>query len=486
MQGVTVFEDLAVRYSLIGSSRGNSITSTPNSHNLIGTADTPLDPKLGPLALNAPGSTKTYALLAGSPAIDAGSCTDAQGRPVTEDQRGVTRPQGATCDMGAYEFAATTSTTTVLSILPSTQQYSDKVSLSASVLPAAATGSVQFRKSIDGGATFTDLGLPVTVPNAALNDHQILQAAGTAVEFEAVFTATGSFTGSTSDAASLTVTKESATILYASTNVAALQVGAPGGTLAANSLTLALSVKETSPDLATLTAGLGDIAKAGLSVTLAPVGPGNSYALTCTAGTVTGTGYAAARPFTCKNPAGIAVNAYEVVATVTGDYYAGTYSDAFTVFDPSLGFATGGGTFLLAGDKVNFGFTMKYGKNGSNLQGNLIAVRHRTDGTVSRLKSNALGDMALGENATVPMGWATFNGKATYTTWDATAGAYVTVGNQSFSVYAEDRNDPGTGIDRIWLGAPGALAMPGTASTATSNTAALTGGGVAVSHHSKK
>ena len=62
----------------------------------------------------------------------------------------------------------------------------------------------------------------------------------------------------------------------------------------------------------------------------------------------------------------------------------------------------------------------------------------------------------------------------------------MTDGNQSFTVYAEDRNDPGTGIDRIWLGAPGALAMPGTASTAASNTAALTGGGVAVSHHSKK
>ena len=384
------------------------------------------------------------------------------------------------------DLAGAVPTITLLSVSPGTQQYSDKVSLSASVLPAAATGSVQFRKSIDGGVTFTDLGLPVSVPNAALNDHQILQAAGTAVQFQAVFTATGSFTGSTSDAKSLTVTKENATIGYASTNVAALQVASAGGTLSANSLTLALAVKETSPDLAALTAGLGDIAKAGLTVSLAAVGSGSSYVLTCTPGAVTGSGYAAARPFTCTNPTAIDVNAYEVVATVTGDYFAGTLSDAFTVFDPSLGFATGGGSFVLNGDKVNFGFTMKYGKNGSNLQGNFIAVRHHADGTVSRLKSNALGGLALGEDATVPLGWATFNGKATYTTWNATAGAYVIVGNQSFAVYAEDRSDPGSGIDRIWLGAPGDLAMSGTAATATSNTTELTGGGIAVPHRAKK
>jgi hypothetical protein len=170
------------------------------------------------------------------------------------------------------------------------------------------------------------------------------------------------------------------------------------------------------------------------------------------------------------------------VATVTGDYYTGTYSDAFTVFDPSLGFATGGGSFVLGGEKVNFGFTMKYAKNGGDMKGNFIAVRHHADGTVSRLKSNALGDLALGEDASVPMGWATFNGKATYTKWDATAGGYVTVGNQSFAVYAEDRDNPGTGIDRLWLGGPGTMGMAGTAPMAKTNTTALTGGGVAVPH----
>jgi hypothetical protein len=59
------------------------------------------DAKLSPLQNNG-GLTATDALLAGSPAIDAaGNCP-----PPTTDQRGVTRPQGAACDIGAFELAA--------------------------------------------------------------------------------------------------------------------------------------------------------------------------------------------------------------------------------------------------------------------------------------------------------------------------------------------------------------------------------------------
>ena len=55
------------------------------------------DPLLGALADNG-GKTKTMALPAGSPAIDAGGDTCS-----ATDQRGVSRPQGAHCDIGAYE-----------------------------------------------------------------------------------------------------------------------------------------------------------------------------------------------------------------------------------------------------------------------------------------------------------------------------------------------------------------------------------------------
>ena len=57
------------------------------------------DPKLGALALNAPGVTATMALGAGSAAIDAAQIEVCP----THDQRGVARPQRGGCDIGAYE-----------------------------------------------------------------------------------------------------------------------------------------------------------------------------------------------------------------------------------------------------------------------------------------------------------------------------------------------------------------------------------------------
>lgn len=63
------------------------------------------DPLLGPLANNG-GPTETHALLPGSPAIDAATdCDDLSSPPilVTSDQRGEGRPEGAQCDLGAYE-----------------------------------------------------------------------------------------------------------------------------------------------------------------------------------------------------------------------------------------------------------------------------------------------------------------------------------------------------------------------------------------------
>jgi len=86
--------------SLIEDSGANACGLTNGSNGtIIGS-----DPNLAPLADNG-GPTQTHALLSTSPAIDAGDDTVC---PVT-DQRGVTRPQGAHCDIGAYEIAATQS-----------------------------------------------------------------------------------------------------------------------------------------------------------------------------------------------------------------------------------------------------------------------------------------------------------------------------------------------------------------------------------------
>lgn len=60
------------------------------------------DPLLS--GLTSMGSTFVHPLNAGSPAIDAGSCTDASDEPILFDQRGVSRPQGKECDIGAFEY----------------------------------------------------------------------------------------------------------------------------------------------------------------------------------------------------------------------------------------------------------------------------------------------------------------------------------------------------------------------------------------------
>ena len=78
------------------------------------------NPNLGPLKNNG-GPTQTHALLAGSPAIDAGNtggCRDEFGVLLTTDQRGINRPASG-CDIGAFELRQ--SSGVVAAVLPSSR-----------------------------------------------------------------------------------------------------------------------------------------------------------------------------------------------------------------------------------------------------------------------------------------------------------------------------------------------------------------------------
>ncbi|HLO15511.1 MAG TPA: choice-of-anchor Q domain-containing protein [Anaerolineales bacterium] len=77
----------------------NLIESNGGAGNACGDPVTISNPNLGPLADNG-GPTQTMALGDDSPAIDAGDNTKCP----TTDQRGVVRPQGAHCDIGAFEY----------------------------------------------------------------------------------------------------------------------------------------------------------------------------------------------------------------------------------------------------------------------------------------------------------------------------------------------------------------------------------------------
>jgi uncharacterized repeat protein (TIGR01451 family) len=247
----------------------------------------------------------------------------------------------------------------------------------------------------------------------------------------------------------LIVEPEDAAIAFDDGNPVAVKVAEAGGN--SGVFTLIVDITETLPDLSDVSAPYpGEISSADVSVSLVPIGPGSPVEPTSCSGTESGTGYDATLTLICEFN-DVMVNTYAVQITVGGGYYSGSSEDVLVIYDPSLGFTTGGGTFLWpeTGEKTNFGYTMKYNKKGANIKGNLLLVRHLEDGTIYRVKSNALYGLALGESEDdgETYGWASFSGKATYLEpgWDEP------IGNHEFITYVEDRDEPGNGVDRFWI-----------------------------------
>jgi predicted outer membrane repeat protein len=94
---IPVNEVISLGYNLLGTPVGCNIT--PAVGDIFGDSPGWISPELAPLADNG-GQTPTHALLPNSPALDQGSPTAC---PAT-DQRGVPRPQGSRCDIGAFEL----------------------------------------------------------------------------------------------------------------------------------------------------------------------------------------------------------------------------------------------------------------------------------------------------------------------------------------------------------------------------------------------
>jgi CSLREA domain-containing protein len=110
--GTTINGPSNIRNTIIAYTAGNNCVGVPVSggNNLSDDASCVaslndatdlhfIDPLLSPLALNAPGTTETHALQAGSPALNRYSINC-----LATDQRGFARPSGTSCDIGAYEL----------------------------------------------------------------------------------------------------------------------------------------------------------------------------------------------------------------------------------------------------------------------------------------------------------------------------------------------------------------------------------------------
>jgi len=118
-----------------------------------------------------------HPLLPGSPAIDAGACVAG----ITTDQRGVSRPSGDGCDIGAYEFPVAPTSVTING--PAEGVIGAGYVFTASVSPPTATLPFTYTWSPapDGGqgtdvATYTwgvagSKAISVTVENVAGAAH---------------------------------------------------------------------------------------------------------------------------------------------------------------------------------------------------------------------------------------------------------------------------------------------------------------------------
>ena len=307
-------------------------------------------------------------------------------------------------------------TATTVTVDDAAGVYSDPTTLSATVSPATyldqtISGNVQF--SVDGNP----VGSPVAVnaSGVASTSYTVDVAAG-AHTITAAFTSTNPAFLNDSGEGTLTVSREDADVTPQATNPFAVKVNAPGGT--GGPITLCFDMNEEDDGSPGNTSNITSV-----SVSITPVGGGSSIPSGPVA--LSGGGVGATRT-ACVTISNVPVNVYDVTATINGNFYQGSGTTVLVVYDPSLGFVTGGGHLIHNGFRASVGVNMKFHKNG-NPQGSLIYVEHRPTGDVV-VKSNLITSMAIVGGEALPTGKAIVNG----------------VGNHSFIGRIIDNGEPGS------------------------------------------
>jgi hypothetical protein len=342
-------------------------------------------------------------------------------------------------------------TTTVLTVTPASQQYSDKTVLKATVTPfqlPAGTPTQQLAGMVHFyvGASVVSCG--ASAPAGSVGSDAIADADDGVAEFTyaidkqpgtyavtaCFYSTNANFTGSDDDG-SLGVTQENATVHDFTSSPAQVLVG--------SSATISFKVRETNPESnvdQTLVVA-GNIDNATVALALKGVLNGGTTNVTCSGSNNGLTGYERVRSFTCSTPTSLAADTYEAEVTV-GSYYTGSDAIVIQITDPSAGFATGGGWYTFGGDRVNFGFMAKATVVNSkkvNYQGALLVIRHRPDGTVIKVKSNMFEGYSLQGTE------VTFSGKANYFVNG------ISDGNYAFTGYGNDLGTSGGGVDKFGL-----------------------------------
>jgi hypothetical protein len=421
------------------------------------------------------------------------------------------------------------STVGTLSVTPTTAQYSDLVSFTATLSPASLGGqapatSVTFYVGTQtmGTATLVASGgtLTGTLPNLALLEPTPFGTAPTGQMAPGSHSVTAVFGGVNSNfnvgspsPATLAITQEDARVTYAGNLFVGIPLSSTSGSITLNATISDITAVTGDPAYDTYA---GDIRNATL--TFVDAGNGNATlctgpillvnasdtktgSVTCTfTGTVDSTG---SRQYT--------------VGMVVGGYYvrnASTDDTVVTISQVGAGMITGGGYAVMtnsggtiAGDpgtKNNFGFNVKYNKSGTNLQGNLntIVRRKESDGIyhVYQIKGNSMTALAVYQK--VGTAWvsgcasdpsttspckAQFNGKANIQdiTNPASPVSVPGSGNSALQFNMTDYGSPGSsdtiGIT-VWNTSGGIWFSTNWVGTPPATVEQLTGGGNLVVH----
>ena len=155
-----VFGSISGTYNLIGDG-GGGLSSSPSSHNQLGSSTSPINPLLAPLAFNG-GPTQTMALLPGSPAsINPGYASAS----IKTDQRGFARRDTSSSSIGAFQGGANP-IVTVSSLAIPTAVAGTPLTISSTATLQNDSDSISYNWTlVDPNGTITEPDNPSAVYN---------------------------------------------------------------------------------------------------------------------------------------------------------------------------------------------------------------------------------------------------------------------------------------------------------------------------------
>jgi uncharacterized repeat protein (TIGR01451 family)/CSLREA domain-containing protein len=304
------------------------------------------DPLLQPLAPNG-GATPNHALSPGSPALEGVAVCGA-----SEDQRGVSRPQGLACDIGAFEQEATNLAVSK-SVTPTNPQTGDVLTYTIIVtnlstfdaelvtLTDTISGNVVFGGVVSAGSGFT---LASSTTNQAVFTNSVLSAGANAtIVFTATTTQGGLVTNTVtvssgrpdSDLSNNTFTVT--TVVQAVVDLALAKSAAVGTAVAGQPFTYTLTITNNGPDAATQVV-ITDALSGGATF--------NSVVASTNPALLTHSFLGAQATFTVTNiaPNTVFTIVYTVLPPVNGGVFSNTaVISSSTPTDPNPGNDSGGG-----------------------------------------------------------------------------------------------------------------------------------------------